>query len=211
MLFSANKLQNSFSKLNYWGGHFVSDLSPTMAFWTDNMSNISDEELFKDDLRLDSILAKEVTVSEDLFDRGSVTSEDVSEVIDLSLLSKRVPSNIEESQAVDLSLRPSKAPCPVSLKEVTLEESSVCPVKSQREGKLLDILRLAGRRRRDQGMLCHLCDLQVSFYTFTTVKYLSHVCYCSLIQHKVALHMPEVDTELHQTCLCADSSTIISD
>ena len=134
-----------------------------------------------------------------------------SEVIDLSLLSKIVPSNIEESQAVDLSLRPSKAPCPVSLKEVTLEESSVCPVKSQREGKLLDILRLAGRRRRDQGMLCHLCDLEVSFYTFTTVKYLSHVCYCSLIQHKVALHMPEVDTELHQTCLCADSSTIISD
>ena len=173
------------------------------------MSNISDEELFKDDLRLDSILAKEVTVSEDLFDRGSVTSEDVSEVIDLSLLSKIVPSNIEESQAVDLSLRPSKTPCPVSLKEATLEESSVCPVKSQREGKLLDILRLAGRRRRDQGMLCHLCDLQVSFYTFTTVKYLSHVCYCSLIQHKVALHMPEVDTELHQTCLCADSSTII--
>ena len=80
MLFSANPLQNSFSKLNYWGGHFVGDLSPTMAFWTDNMSNISDEELFKDDLRLDSILAKEVTVSEDLFDRGSVTSEDVSEV-----------------------------------------------------------------------------------------------------------------------------------
>ena len=174
MLFSANQLQNSFSKLNYWGGHFVSDLSPTMAFWTDNMSNISDEELFKDDLRLDSILAKEVTVSEDLFDRGSVTSEDVSEVIDLSLLSKRVPSNIEESQAVDLSLRPSKTPIsPVSLKEVTLEVSSVCPVKSQREGKLLDILRLAGRRRRDQGMLCHLCDLEVSFYTFTTVKYLS--------------------------------------
>ena len=49
---------------------FVSDFAPRMAFWTDNMSNISDEELFKDDLRLDSILAKAVTVSEDLLDRG---------------------------------------------------------------------------------------------------------------------------------------------
>ena len=65
-----------------------------MAFWTDNMSNISDEELFKDDVRLDSILAKEVTVSEDLFDRGSVTSEDVSEIVDLSQRSKRVPWNM---------------------------------------------------------------------------------------------------------------------
>ena len=121
-----------------------------MAFWTDDMSNISDEELFKDDVRLDSILAKEVTVSEDLFDRGSVTSEDVSEIVDLSQRSKRVPWNMEESEAVDLSVRQNKAPCPIILKDATLEESSVCPVKSQ---KLLDILRLASRQ--DQGMLCH--------------------------------------------------------
>ena len=82
------------------------------------MSNISDEELLKDDLRLDSILVKEVTVSDDLFDRGNVTSEAISEAVDLSQLSKRMPWNIEESQAVDLT---SKAHCPTSLKGVTLE------------------------------------------------------------------------------------------
>ena len=120
------------------------------------MSNISDEELLKDDLRLDSILVKEVTVSDDLFDRGNVTSWAVSEAVDLSQLSKRMPWNIEESQAVDLT---SKARCPTSLKDVTLENS-------QKEIKLLDILRLASRPTQGQDLLCHLCDLEVSFYLF---------------------------------------------
>ena len=143
-----------------------------MAFWNDNISNISDEELCKDDLHLDSILAKEVTVSEDPFDRGSVTSE---AVVDLSLSSKRVPwindkgvnnLNIEESQAVDLSLRPSKTSCPISEEEsFTLEESSVCPDEPRKEDTLLDILRLASRSTgNQQGLLCHLCDLEVRFY-----------------------------------------------
>ena len=123
------------------------------------MSNISDEELLKDDLRLDSILVKEVTVSDDLFDRGNVTSEAVSEAVDLSQLSKRMPWNIEESQAVDLT---SKAR-PTSLKDVTLENS-------QKETKLLDILRLASRPTQGQDLLCHLCDLEVSFYLSTTVE-----------------------------------------
>jgi len=137
-----------------------------MAFWTDNISNISDEELCKDDLHLDSILAKEITLSEDVEDqedRGSV----ISEVVDLSWPSKKATwindkrANIEESRAVDLSLR-SKAPCSISEEEeLTLEESSVCPDKSQKEDKLLDILRLASRPTGDQGMLCHLCDLEV--------------------------------------------------
>ena len=145
-------------------------LAPIMAFWTDNISNISDEELCKDDLRLDSILAKEVTVSEDLFDQsGSATKEDVSEVVDLSRPSKRVPCYIEESQAVDLSLRPRKPPCSISMKGATLEESSFCPDNSQKENKLLEILRLASRTTGDQGMLCHLCDLEVSFYLFSDV------------------------------------------
>ena len=136
-----------------------------MAFWTDNISNISDEELCKDDLHLDSILAKEVTVSEDPVGRASVTSE---AVVDLSW---RVPwitnngVNLEESQAVDLSMRPSKAPCLISEEEeFSLEESSVCPIKPQREDELLDILRLASRPTGDEGMLCHLCDLEVRFY-----------------------------------------------
>ena len=151
----------------------VSNPTPRMAFWNDNISNISDEELCKDDLRLDSILAKEVTVSEDLIDQdGSATSEDVSEVVDLSLPSKRKPCNndeevnIEEHQAVDLSLRTNLKPqCSNSEKDVTLEESSVfCQEKSQKKNKLLDILRLASRTIGDQGiMLCHLCDLEVSF------------------------------------------------
>ena len=123
------------------------------------MSNISDEELLKDDLRLDSILVKEVTVSDDLFDRGNVTSEAVSEAVDLSQLSKRMPWNIEESQAVDLT---SKAR-PTSLKDVTLENS-------QKETKLLDILRLASRPTQGQDLLCHLCDLEVSFNLSAAVE-----------------------------------------
>ena len=128
------------------------------------MSNISDEELLKDDLRLDSILVKEVTVSDDLFDRGNVTSEAISEAVDLSQLSKRMPWNIEESQAVDLT---SKAHCPTSLNDVTLEKSFV---NSQKETKLLDILRLASRPTQGQDLLCHLCDLEVSFYLSTAVE-----------------------------------------
>ena len=87
-----------------------------MAFWTDNISNISDEELCKDDLMLDSILAKEVTVSEDPVDRGSATSD---LVVDLSQSFKRASwtndkgVNLEESQAVDLSVMSSKAPCSI--------------------------------------------------------------------------------------------------
>ena len=151
-----------------------SGCAPIMAFWTDNISNISDEELCKDDLHLDSILAKEITLSEDVEDqedRGSV----ISEVVDLSWPSKKASwindkrANIEESRAVDLSLR-SKAPCSISEEEeLTLEESSVCPDKSQKEEKLLDILRLASRPTGDQGMLCHLCDLEVVFIFYSWI------------------------------------------
>ena len=169
---SANLLQNSFSKLNCW--EVVDWRALRMAFWTDNISNISDEELCKDDLHLDSILAKEITLSEDVEDqedRGSV----ISEVVDLSWPSKKATriddkrANVEESRAVDLSLR-SKAPCSISdEEELTLEESSVCPDKSQKEDKLLDILRLASRPTGDQGMLCHLCDLEVVFIFYSWI------------------------------------------
>ena len=128
------------------------------------MSNISGEELFKDDLHLDSIHVKGVTASGSLFDGGNVTSEAISEAVDLSQLSKRMPWNIEESQAVDFT---SKAHCPTSLNDVTREKSFV---NSQKETKLLDILRIASRPTQGQDLLCHLCDLEVSFYLSTTVE-----------------------------------------
>ena len=80
--------------------------------------------------------------------------------------------NIEESHAVDLSLHPKKAPCSTSeVEELTLKESSACPDKSHKEEKLLEILRLASRPTGDQGMLCHLCDLEVSFYLLQLDNY----------------------------------------
>ena len=144
-----------------------------MAYWTDNISNISDEELCKDDLRLDSILAKEVAIGrnvEDQLDRVSVISKGAAEVmVDLSCsrINNGSGVNIEESQAVDLSLRSRKAPCSVEEEDVTLGESSVLPNESQKEDQLLDILRLASTRvTSSQGMLCHLCDLEVYLLNF---------------------------------------------
>ena len=144
-----------------------------MAYWTDNISNISDEELCKDDLRLDSILAKEVAIGrnvEDQLDRVSVISKGDAEVM-VDLSRSRINNgrgvNIEESQAVDLSLRSRKAPCSVEEEDVTLGESSVLPNESQKEDQLLDILRLASIRvTSSQGMLCHLCDLEVCLLNF---------------------------------------------
>jgi len=109
-----------------------------MSFWSDNISNVSDEELGKDELFLDNILAKDLSMP-----KRSPWSQDGG------------TGTGDGQQELDLSRRSAKLSCMVGDGDPAMLEDLVDPKKSGKEKRLLNIFRRASRATD------HQCDLEV--------------------------------------------------
>ena len=116
-----------------------------MAFWSDNISNVSDEELGKDERFLDNILARDLSMP-----KRSPWSQDGGTGIG------------DGQQELDLSMRSAKLSRMVGDGDPAMLEDLVDPKKSGKEKCLLNIFRTALRATDHQGLFCHLCDLEVN-------------------------------------------------
>ena len=110
-----------------------------MSFWSDNISNVSDEELGKDELFLDNILAKDLSMP-----KRSPWSQDGG------------TGTGDGLQELDLSMRSAKLSCMVGDGDPAMLEDLVDPKKSGKEKRLLNIFRTASRATDPQ------CDLEVN-------------------------------------------------
>ena len=128
------KLPKYFRKGLYCSGAFW-----RMAFWSDNISNVSDEELGKDELFLDNILAKDLSMP-----KRSPWSQDGG------------TGTGDGLQELDLSMRSAKLSCMVGDGDPAMLEDLVDPKKSGKEKRLLNIFQRASRATDYQ------CDLEVN-------------------------------------------------
>ena len=133
------KLTKYFRKGLYCSGAFLK-----MAFWSDNISNISDEELIKDELFVDNILARDLSKP-----KRSPWSQDGG------------TGTGDGQQELDLSMR-SKLSCMVGDGDPAMLEDLVDPKKSGKEKRLLNIFRTASRATYHADGRTSADDLEVN-------------------------------------------------
>jgi len=115
-----------------------------MSFWSDNISNVSDEELGKDELFLDNILAKDLSMP-----KRSPWSQDGG------------TGTGDGQQELDLSRRSAKLSCMVGDGDPAMLEDLVDPKKSGKEKRLLNIFRTASRATDHTDGRTSVDDLEV--------------------------------------------------
>ena len=116
-----------------------------MAFWSDNISNVSDEELGKDELFLDNILAKDLSMP-----KRSPWSQDGG------------TGTGDGQQELDLSRRSAKLSRMVGDGDPARLEDLVDPRKSGKEKCLLNIFRTASRATDHTDGRTSVDDLEVN-------------------------------------------------